>query len=82
MCRNHNELLEEIQEKREKMINSAQKSGFTSEDTIRYSQELDKLIFEYQCTFGKHNRRAEEVRELKYIYKHMMLIWPKALVNV
>ncbi|WP_374702872.1 aspartyl-phosphate phosphatase Spo0E family protein [Bacillus sp. T33-2] len=43
-------LLEEIQKKREKMIHLAQKTGFTSEETIRCSHELDQLIYEYQIS--------------------------------
>lgn len=31
------------------MIETANRKGFTNDDTIRYSQELDQLIYEYQC---------------------------------
>ncbi|WP_237562810.1 aspartyl-phosphate phosphatase Spo0E family protein [Bacillus dakarensis] len=79
MDQNNEEMLEEIQKKREKMIESARKNGFTSVDTIRYSQELDRLIYDYQCTFQKANHHTQEV---KIVFKQMMLIWPKALVNV
>ncbi|HAQ06401.1 MAG TPA: aspartyl-phosphate phosphatase Spo0E family protein [Bacillus bacterium] len=33
---------------REIMIASAKETGYTSEETIRSSQELDRLIYEYQ----------------------------------
>lgn len=46
-------LLVEIQNKREKMIESAILNGFTNDDTIRCSQELDKLIIEYQRSVQK-----------------------------
>ncbi|MRX54820.1 Spo0E family sporulation regulatory protein-aspartic acid phosphatase [Bacillus idriensis] len=33
------------------MIEIAEKQGFSSPDTLLYSQKLDKVIFEYQrCT--------------------------------
>ncbi|WP_053600149.1 aspartyl-phosphate phosphatase Spo0E family protein [Bacillus sp. FJAT-18017] len=41
-------MMGEIQAKRQLMIESANLSGFTSENTIRYSQELDELIVAYQ----------------------------------
>ena len=42
-----NSILDEIQKKREIMIDLAQKNGFTSDDTIKCSQELDQLIYQY-----------------------------------
>ncbi|MCU9612294.1 aspartyl-phosphate phosphatase Spo0E family protein [Caldibacillus lycopersici] len=42
-----------IKNKRELMIASAKTYGFTSEKTLRYSQELDLLINEYQRFFRK-----------------------------
>jgi hypothetical protein len=41
-------LLEEIDRKREAMITTALATGFTSEETITCSQELDVLINLYQ----------------------------------
>ena len=79
MEQKNDEMLEEIQKKREKMIESARKYGFTSDDTIRYSQELDRLIYDYQCTFQKADHHVQEV---KIVFKQMMLIWPKALVHL
>ncbi|WML43498.1 aspartyl-phosphate phosphatase Spo0E family protein [Neobacillus sp. PS3-40] len=53
MCKyvkSHDEImLEEIRAKRKNMIDCANICGISSEETIRFSQELDKLIFTYQC---------------------------------
>lgn len=78
MQRSKNELLGEIQVQREKMIESAQNSGYTSVETIRCSQELDKLIYRYQCKVSKQYI-LEGVSELAL--KQTMLIYPKRLVN-
>jgi hypothetical protein len=43
-----NMLLREIDHKREVMISTAMATGFTSDDTIKRSQELDLLINQYQ----------------------------------
>lgn len=54
----------EIQDKREMMINSAQIHGIGSEITIRHSQELDKLIVEYQYNLQRQKERRIEIRLL------------------
>jgi hypothetical protein len=41
-------LLRNISKKREEMIHCANKTGLTSKETIRCSQELDKLLNQYQ----------------------------------
>jgi stage 0 sporulation regulatory protein len=46
-------MLEEIKAKREIMIKCANKYGFTNEQTIKYSQELDELINVYPHWSGK-----------------------------
>ncbi|EKN66421.1 stage 0 sporulation regulatory protein E [Neobacillus bataviensis LMG 21833] len=71
------EMIAEIKVKRELMIKSAKKSGFTSEETIKYSQELDELINEYQRAVGQTLRQNEEV---KFAFKQMIMVWPKVLV--
>lgn len=73
MYQTSNEILDQIKMQREKMIDSAEKSGFTSEDTLRFSRELDKLIFEFQQKY------EEEIRgnEIKFAMRQTMLIWPK-----
>lgn len=70
-------MLDEIQKKREKMIETANRKGFTSDDTIRYSQELDQLIYEYQCFF---NGKRED--EMKLNFRQMMFIIPQLQVLV
>jgi stage 0 sporulation regulatory protein len=67
-------MLDEINIKREMMIKSAEATGYTSEETIFYSQELDKLIFEYQCTF---RNEPKQIKPLRNCF-HQMLVWPIA----
>lgn len=67
-------MLEEINEIREMMMKSAKVTGYTSQETLHYSQELDKLIYEYQCTFRKETKANKNV---KISIQHM-LIWPRA----
>ncbi|MEH7501733.1 aspartyl-phosphate phosphatase Spo0E family protein [Neobacillus drentensis] len=74
---NHDEMIKEIKVKRELMINSAYTQGFTSEMTIKYSQELDELINEYQKVMDQTSRPNEEI---KFAFKQMIMIWPKVLV--
>ncbi|MCM3029168.1 aspartyl-phosphate phosphatase Spo0E family protein [Niallia sp. MER 6] len=70
------ELLLAIQKKREVMIEEAQRSGYTSEETVEYSQELDELIFQYQL----HVRlQKTKMNFVKKSYKSM-IVWPKHLV--
>ena len=72
-----NEMIEEIKAKRELMINSAYSLGFTSEITIKYSQELDELINEYQKAMEGCSRPNDEI---KFTFKQMTMVWPKILV--
>ncbi|MFA9556224.1 aspartyl-phosphate phosphatase Spo0E family protein [Evansella sp. AB-rgal1] len=37
-----------IESKRKELLNIAKKTGLSSTDTLRCSEELDKLIFTYQ----------------------------------
>ncbi len=64
-------MLEAIKVKRESMINCANKKGFTCEETIKFSQELDILINEYQKVTLHSNE------EVKFAFKQMTMIWPK-----
>lgn len=48
MREKNNPLLQQIQMKKEEMFACARETGFNSLETIICSQELDKLIFEYQ----------------------------------
>ncbi|MFD2443303.1 aspartyl-phosphate phosphatase Spo0E family protein [Bacillus sp. CGMCC 1.16607] len=69
-----NRMLDEINKVREIMMKSAAVTGFTSDETIHYSQELDKLIYEYQCTFRREQKNTKDVK----ITFTQMLIWPRA----
>jgi stage 0 sporulation regulatory protein len=71
------QMLEEIQKIRVKMIDSAEKNGLTNELTIKYSQELDQLIYQYQRT---NQTRSKEQKEIKFVYNKMVLVWPKSLL--
>ncbi|MGX6442149.1 aspartyl-phosphate phosphatase Spo0E family protein [Neobacillus sp. K501] len=71
------EMLEAIKVKREMMIECANLNGFTCEETIKYSQELDVLINEYQKASKEFTKSKEEV---KIAFKQMILIWPKVCV--
>lgn len=71
-------MLEEIQRMRLKMIDSAEKNGLTDEGTIRYSQELDQLIYQYQRIMQISSNHQQEV---KFIFGQMILVWPKSLVK-
>jgi stage 0 sporulation regulatory protein len=74
---NHDEMIEEIKMKRELMINSAYTQGFTSEITLKYSQELDELINEYQKVMEQIQKPNDDI---KFAFKQMIMIWPKVLV--
>lgn len=71
-------ILEEIREKRELMMDCANKKGYTNDETLKYSQELDDLIYKYQLAINNKSIPNEEV---KITFKPMM-IWPKALVQL
>jgi stage 0 sporulation regulatory protein len=70
-------MLAEIQQKREKMIEAAKKNGLASEETIRCSQELDTLIYKYQCAIKKEQ---EHKKKMKISFRQMILLWKKAVV--
>jgi stage 0 sporulation regulatory protein len=64
-------ILEEISCKRELMMDCANKNGYTSEETIRYSQELDELINKYQ----RERYRFSTNEESRYSFKQILLRW-------
>jgi stage 0 sporulation regulatory protein len=74
---NPSEILDEIKVKRAMMINCANAKGFTSEETIKYSQELDILINEYQKA-SQHFSRPNE--EIKLAFNQMIMVWPKVCI--
>ena len=56
--RNLRDITTDIDEKREEMIQTAQKYGYLHESTIKSSQDLDELINEYLlCTRRQENRK-------------------------
>ncbi|WP_026584763.1 aspartyl-phosphate phosphatase Spo0E family protein [Bacillus sp. J33] len=70
-------LLAEIQQKKEMMIETAKRNGLASDETIRCSQELDKLIFEYQCIIKSEK---EQKKRMRISFRQMILLWKKAVV--
>ncbi|WNS76959.1 aspartyl-phosphate phosphatase Spo0E family protein [Bacillus sp. DTU_2020_1000418_1_SI_GHA_SEK_038] len=70
-------ILLQIQEKREKMIKSAKIHGYTSEDTIQCSQELDQLIYEYQLTI--HKEKIEE--EARFPFNKLIFVFPNTSIE-
>lgn len=58
----HKTILKEIQKKRELMIDLALEKGLKSDDTIKCSQELDQLIYQYQVFF-RQKQQKEKLRK-------------------
>ncbi len=73
------EILDEIQRKRHRMIETAKTSGLTSDETIRQSQELDRLIYEYQCLFRCCTPKKETTGVTG---RQLMLLWPRKRVSL
>ncbi|MGD6816052.1 aspartyl-phosphate phosphatase Spo0E family protein [Metabacillus sp. 84] len=48
-------ILKEIEQKRVELNEIADKNGMSSSITIRYSQELDKMLYEYQQFQSSNN---------------------------
>ncbi|GAA0324438.1 hypothetical protein GCM10008967_13730 [Bacillus carboniphilus] len=66
-----------IKEKREQMIQSANKYGFTNEQTVRYSQELDELINVYNS-----NHTPTPATEVRIVYNHMIMVFQKMFATI
>jgi stage 0 sporulation regulatory protein len=65
----HKTILKEIQKKRELMIDLALEKGLKSDDTIKCSQELDQLIYQYQVFFRqKQQKREAKKRKMEFIF--------------
>lgn len=79
MQQNSREMLSMIQQKRERMIESAKVYGLGGAITIQCSQELDKLIYEYQCILKEE---ARQKKPAKVTRKQVMLVWPKKMICV
>jgi stage 0 sporulation regulatory protein len=76
---NSSEMLATIQQMRERMIESAQANGLGGEETIECSQELDKLIFEYQC-LSQEKKKIK--KEIKITRKQAMFVWPNNIICI
>jgi stage 0 sporulation regulatory protein len=72
-------IFKEINIKREKMIECANEKGFTNEDTIKFSQELDELIYRYQTN---NHRPVKKREEIKSSIINMVMLLPKALASI
>jgi stage 0 sporulation regulatory protein len=70
-------LLKEIDCMRNLMVATAGETGFTSEETIRCSQELDRLIFDYQKLC-----KETEIQRIrgKLLFRQMILLTKKHYV--
>ncbi|ADU29651.1 Sporulation stage 0, Spo0E-like regulatory phosphatase [Evansella cellulosilytica DSM 2522] len=58
-------LKRQMEVKRRQMIRSAKDHGFTSKETIRYSQELDHLMNVYRRLTVKNSNKEEQ--QLSYM---------------
>lgn len=77
MYHSQNALLKEINRVRELMVASALETGYTSAETIRRSQELDTLIYEYQSLC----RETELQRQTtKILFRQMILLTKKQYI--
>ncbi|WLR53708.1 aspartyl-phosphate phosphatase Spo0E family protein [Mesobacillus subterraneus] len=77
MYQSKNALLKEIDRARELMVAVAMESGYTSEETIYRSQELDRLIYEYQtlCKETEIQRQKGKV-----LFRQMILMTKKQYI--
>ena len=58
------QLLMSIDEKRKQMVEAAQVEGYTGVTTIKYSQELDNLMNEYQHLLFHEKQSAPSFHDL------------------
>jgi stage 0 sporulation regulatory protein len=75
-------LLEEINECKTRLYAEVEKKGLnhlTDEETIRRSQELDQLIYQYQKSTLKGPKRQEASKALLW---SVMLLLPNVLAEV
>lgn len=51
------------------MIDLAQKRGLTNDDTVKCSQELDQLLYQYQVFFHRKPTKVDHQKnKLNFIY--------------
>lgn len=77
MYQSKNALLKEIDRVRELMVAVALETGYTSEETIRRSQELDSLIYEYQTLCRETELQRQKT---KVLFRQMILLTKKQYV--
>jgi stage 0 sporulation regulatory protein len=72
-------LLDEIKSLKLKLYDSVRKNGLTAEQTIKYSQELDQVIYQYQQLTLK-NRKQSVAKSS--VLQQMMCILPTIFAEV
>jgi stage 0 sporulation regulatory protein len=72
-----NALLKEIDRIRELMVASALETGYTSAETVRRSQELDNLIYEYQSVCRETELQRKKT---KILFRQMILLTKKQYI--
>lgn len=77
MYHSQNTLLKEIDRARELMVAAAMESGYTSEETIFRSQELDRLIYEYQTLCKETEIQRQKA---KILFRQMILLTKKQYI--
>ncbi|WP_353654078.1 aspartyl-phosphate phosphatase Spo0E family protein [Bacillus sp. ISL-55] len=77
MYHSKNALLKEIDRARELMVAAAMESGYTSEETIYRSQELDRLIYEYQTLCRETEIQRQKA---KVLFRQMILLTKKQYI--
>ncbi|WP_353049982.1 MULTISPECIES: aspartyl-phosphate phosphatase Spo0E family protein [unclassified Bacillus (in: firmicutes)] len=77
MYQSQNALLKEIDRVRELMVASALETGYTSAETVRRSQELDTLIYEYQSLCRETELQRKKTRIL---FRQMILLTKKQYI--
>ncbi|MFT9599452.1 Spo0E family sporulation regulatory protein-aspartic acid phosphatase [Mesobacillus sp.] len=77
MYQSQNTLLKEINRVRELMVAAALETGYTSDETVRRSQELDRLIYEYQ-TLRKETELQRQ--KAKILFRQIILLTKKQYI--
>ncbi|CAM3763030.1 aspartyl-phosphate phosphatase Spo0E family protein [Mesobacillus thioparans] len=77
MYQTQNALMGEIDRVREMMIAAAGETGYTSDETVRLSQELDTLIYEYQALCRETEVQRKKTRLL---FRQIILLTKKQYI--
>jgi stage 0 sporulation regulatory protein len=72
-----NALLKEIDRVRDLMVAAAMETGYTSDETICRSQELDSLIYEYQTLCKETEIQRQKA---KVLFRHIILLTKKQYI--